>query len=412
MQDRALGATGQGAAVLAWVAVGATHLLARADVGSGALWWTLWVCYGAVYTGVSVAEARAGEPWSQAAPRWALAVLFGLLVPLAVGQLLLSPLPGLAGVLLVLNAVMMAEYLRPRVAIVAIVAQTSLMLLPGLWDPSLWEVPWTLVTAVAFLSFQGFAFVMVVSLRQAETARRESEAIQTALREAQARLAESSRTEERLRIARDLHDAVGHQLTALSLTLQVAARQASDGSREQLLLCQRLAADLLDEVRSVVGQMREGGAEPALVDGAAAPRVPGARLRDALVALGDGLPRPRLHVHVDETLPALPQPLADVVSRCVREIVTNAARHSDAADVWVSVEHAHGVVELTAHDDGRVAGPGPVVAGNGLTGMAERCAAHGGSLAWRVAPDGGFSLQASLPLSGLPLSRLPAPVTP
>ena len=239
-----------------------------------------------------------------------------------------------------------------------------------------------------------FALLMVVSVRateaarnEADRARGEAEAANAALRAAQTQLATTSRTQERLRIARDLHDVVGHQLTALSVNLQVASRTATGPAKDDLEVCRAVASDLLRDVREVVSQLRE---TPSA----------GPEFAEELRTIGHSVPSPVVDVDVADDLPPLGAAEADVVRRCIQEIVTNAVRHSGATSVWIAVEELDGVVSVTARDDGQGSGRdgADVVMGHGLTGMVERFEALGGSVAWTARPGQGFTLQASVPV--------------
>jgi signal transduction histidine kinase len=88
------------------------------------------------------------------------------------------------------------------------------------------------------------------------------------------------------------------------------------------------------------------------------------------------------------------------VLRCAQEIVTNAARHAGAENLWLDLEHEGGMVTLRARDDGR--GARSVRPGNGLRGMRERLESVGGSLAVETAEGKGFALRATLPMRGAP----------
>ena len=129
-------------------------------------------------------------------------------------------------------------------------------------------------------------------------------------RQAQERLAESSRTAERLRIARDLHDAIGHQLTALAVNLDVAARTVSGPGADQVRLSRQAAKDLLGDVRDVVGQLREFPED----------------LKRTLIALARSVARPVVALDIDDPLVVTDPRRREALVRCVQEVVTNAAR--------------------------------------------------------------------------------------
>ncbi|HOA56720.1 MAG TPA: hypothetical protein PKI09_01920, partial [Dermatophilaceae bacterium] len=126
----------------------------------------------------------------------------------------------------------------------------------------------------------------------------------------------------------------------------------------------------------------------------------GPEFAEELRTIGHSVPSPVVDVDVADDLPPLGAAEADVVRRCIQEIVTNAVRHSGATSVWIAVEELDGVVSVTARDDGQGSGGdgADVVMGHGLTGMVERFEALGGSVAWTARPGQGFTLQASVPV--------------
>jgi signal transduction histidine kinase len=193
-------------------------------------------------------------------------------------------------------------------------------------------------------------------------------------------LAESGRQAERLRIARGLHDDLGHQLTALSLQLEVAGQLARGSPVEECVtISQRLTRELLTNIRNVVGALRT---EPPLA------------LEVALRALASGIPHPRIHLTLPERSIERPSH-AEAIFRCVQEAVTNAVRHVDADNVWVELVVGSDGIEVHARDDGH--GTETIAPGNGLVGMRERLEQIGGRLQLQSAPGRGFTVQAWVP---------------
>jgi signal transduction histidine kinase len=193
---------------------------------------------------------------------------------------------------------------------------------------------------------------------------------------AQGRLAETSKVEERLRISRDLHDLVGHQLSALAVNLEVASHLAEGPASEPVARSRVIAKDLLSDVRQVVGRLRE----------------PRARLGRALADLAVAVPTPRVVLDVHGDLDELGEDEAEVVLRCVQELITNAMRHAEAEHLWITLTCNGGELVLSARDDGR--GATEVAVGHGLTGMRERVGRLGGELSWDGAD--GFRVEARL----------------
>jgi signal transduction histidine kinase len=239
------------------------------------------------------------------------------------------------------------------------------------------------LTGGLFLGVSLFAFMTgIVALRQ-HAARDELRKVNSELRATQALLAENTRIAERVRIARELHDLVGHHLTALTLNLEVATHLVEGKALEHVEQAHSLAKLLLADVREVVSEMREDDK----VDLAA-----------ALRTLVEGTPEPRIHLDLPAAL-ALTDPLrAQVLLRCAQEIITNSVRHARASNLWIGLAQDESRLALTARDDGR--GVDEVEAGNGLRGMSERLRQMGGDLNIETSPGAGFTLRAWMPVEG------------
>ena len=280
---------------------------------------------------------------------------------------------GFEGALLVLTALQLGGLLSRRRGLIWIAAQTALLAgaISIHWAPRA-----ALLLAPPYLGFQVLAFFVSDLLAREARAREE-------LRAAQARLAETSRLEERLRISRELHDAVGHHLTALRLNLEVASRTAEGRAREPVEAAQSIAQLVLAEVRAAVAELRDSDR----LD-----------LPSALRALAEEMPRPRVHLTLPAALPVTAGEEALTLLRCAQEIVTNAARHGQAHNLWLDLCERDGKLELRARDDGR--GADEVRAGNGLQGLRERVERAGGALTVATSPGAGFSVCATLPLAG------------
>lgn len=237
------------------------------------------------------------------------------------------------------------------------------------------------LTAGLFLGVSLFAFMTgIVALRQL-AARDELRKVNSELHATQALLADNTRIAERVRIARELHDLVGHHLTALTLNLEVATHLVEGKALEHVQQAHSLAKLLLADVREVVSEMREDDK----VDLAA-----------ALRTLTSGTPEPRIHLDLPDAL-ALTDPLrAQVLLRCAQEIITNSVRHARARNLWIGLSEDEHRLALTARDDGR--GADEVEAGNGLQGMSERLRQMGGDLKIETRPGAGFALSAWMPV--------------
>ncbi|WP_199431260.1 sensor histidine kinase [Qaidamihabitans albus] len=291
------------------------------------------------------------------------------------GAVLLAPRAGWTPILLVFVTAFAAHIASRRVTLVLLVANSGLVALVATINGG--GPADAVLGALIYAMLQACSVWAVWSqLREAAASERLAVA-NTELRAATALLAESSRSTERLRIARELHDLVGHQLTALVLELEVAAHREGRDAAEHVLRARGLAKDLLGDVRTAVGELRARPPE----------------LREALREIVADLPRPRVHLTVDEDVEP-DEACAATLIRCTQEVVTNAIRHAEAENLWIHVGHSgSGGITLSARDDGR--GVVLLRAGNGLTGVRERVEQLGGAVSF----DGrsGFRLDATVP---------------
>jgi signal transduction histidine kinase len=199
--------------------------------------------------------------------------------------------------------------------------------------------------------------------------------------------------EERLRIAREVHDVVGHGLATITLRAGVADRVADRDPgevRAALRAIRQISRESLSELGALLGVLREDGTD----EHAPVPDL------DALPRLVDGLRDAGLEVdlQVEGNGAAVPDVVAAAGYRIVQEALTNVARHAGPnVHARVRVTRRNGVVEVEVRDDGAGA-PATVRPGGGLTGMRERAASLGGAFEAGRAAEGGFRVWASLPV--------------
>ena len=214
------------------------------------------------------------------------------------------------------------------------------------------------------------------------------------------RKAERRVQQERLRIAREMHDVLAHTIAAINVQAGVAndvMDEAPDKARASLQDVRRQSRDAIAELRAAVGVLREGGA--------AAPRVPAPGLAelDGLVemAAGAGV---RLEVSLAGAARRLPGTVDLAAYRIVQESLTNVVRHARASAATVRVRYHPQAVVVEVQDNGTGATNGTTGAdgGHGLIGMRERAMAVGGTLRVGTAPGGGFRVHATLPTVGAP----------
>ncbi|WP_058834258.1 sensor histidine kinase [Luteimonas abyssi] len=236
--------------------------------------------------------------------------------------------------------------------------------------------------ASLYVGFTGFAFVTGMVARQQAQSRDEQRRLNSELRATRALLAESVRVNERTRISRELHDLLGHHLTALSLNLEVANHLTDGVAQEHVHQAHTLAKLLLSDVREAVSRLRDDDAIDL-----------GATLRP----LAENVPTLRIEMDMPEPFLLDDPERAHVLLRCTQEIVTNAVRHAQAEHLWLRYSLADDDVRLDARDDGR--GAEITTIGNGLRGMRERLAAYGGTAEIETSTGRGFHLRLRLPLS-------------
>ncbi|GLW71764.1 hypothetical protein Kpho02_40630 [Kitasatospora phosalacinea] len=202
--------------------------------------------------------------------------------------------------------------------------------------------------------------------------------------------------EERLLIARELHDVVAHSLGVIAVQAGVAnhvAAEQPEQARLALASIEETSRTALNEMRALLGVLRTGGGEGE--------RLPAPRLSDL-----DGVVRRaaaagvRVDVHLVGERAELPPGLELAGYRVVQEAVTNVVRHAGTDRCRVRVDYRPDALELTVTDEGRGGPPSGTGGGHGLAGMRERVAVHGGAFrAGRRAAGRGFEVSAVFPLA-------------
>ncbi len=259
-----------------------------------------------------------------------------------------------------------------------------------------------LVGAWAFFSFVYTLGVMLRVYRSTAARAETRAALFAADREARAREAVAN---ERARLARELHDSVGHALNVVVLQAGGARRllekrpQSAEPALEAIETAGRQA---LADIERVLGMLREGGqsdafeAQPGFADVAALVE----RVREA------GLP---VELTVEGEPRALPPSLDLSAYRIVQEALTNAIKHAGKARAWVSVRWSDDHLDIEVLDDGRGATAPSTGGGRGLVGIRERVLLFGGQLAVGPRPEGGFGVWARLPLDAAAAGRRTGP---
>lgn len=228
------------------------------------------------------------------------------------------------------------------------------------------------------------------SRRELIAARREQEQ-----RVAHEREQESARrvTDERLRIARDLHDTVAHALVAINVRAGVAAHLRADSAPDDALTdIMTVSADALNDLRATLSLLRDVD-DPAPTSPALNRTSMTHLLQRAQAAGLDA----DADVHLDGH--AIPSSVEQAGFRIVQEALTNVMRHADASRAHVAVDVKEDTLHIDVADDGAGAATSHAPpAGHGLRGMTERAAALGGDLTAGPAEHGGWRVHARLPL--------------
>lgn len=285
----------------------------------------------------------------------------------------------LGGILLLIVAVVLPWLLSIATAVAWLIAQNVLLAVTISRIPEV-SLSDASLEAGLFLGISMFAFMSsVVALRQ-NAARDELRKVNSELRATQVLLAENTRIAERVRIARELHDLVGHHLTALTLNLEVVTHLVDGKVLEHVQQAHSLAKLLLADVREVVSDMRQDD----LVN-----------LAQALHTLVEGVPKPRIHLDLPAEAIMTEPKRAQILLRCTQEMITNSVRHAQARNLWIRLSCNRDGLAMSARDDG--VGTAKVDFGNGLRGMTERLRQLGGKLEIESAPGAGFALHAWLP---------------
>lgn len=335
--------------------------------------------------------------WRRRAP----AVVFGVVALIGLQQWVIGfPIPADAAVLVALYTV--AAY-RPRrwALAAAAVVELGVVLVAVRFLPA--GDVWGSLVFLTGLAVAAFFIGTSVRNRRAYLGALVDRA--TSLereRDQQARLAA---TEERARIARELHDIVAHSLTVV-VTMSEAAAVTVDAdpaaARTAMTQVAATGRTALGEMRRLLGVLRADEPVPGVAPADAATRSPAPGL-DGLDDLVAGARSAGLPVRLTVSGPArhLPSTLDVTAYRVVQESLTNALKHAeDPTGVHVSLRWTDTDLHIDVTDDGRQAATRPEAPGHGLTGMRERLSLFGGAVSSGPGAAGGWTVHAVLPLAG------------
>lgn len=270
----------------------------------------------------------------------------------------------------------------------------------------LWIVLFGVITAAGFVvafgplgvlyslpNAGGYAFFGAFgnALKQAQLEKQRSEKLLEELKAAQNQLQDLAVAEERNRLARELHDSLGHRLTVAVVQLEGAQRLIpTDPERAA-----RMIGTMRDQMKEALAELRRSVATLRV------PLADDLPLETALTRLArtfqDSTNLP-VHLSLPPRLPDLSADQRTALYRAAQESLTNVQKHAAAKNVWLAVSAENGSVTLTASDDGRGL-PAELNGGFGLRGLRERAAQLGGDLKLEARPGGGAQLRLTLPLA-------------
>jgi signal transduction histidine kinase len=282
------------------------------------------------------------------------------------------------GFLLVLVSWQLALFFSVFVATVLGVLQTAALIY--IYAPRC-DFGWGWAASGTYIGFQVFAMVTAFVARSEASLRQDLGRTNAELLATRELLSESARGAERIKISGELHDLLGHSLTALSLHLEVASHKANADAAKDIEKAQRISRAMLGDVRGVVSALR---------------RFENMDVCRALEALTRDVPYIDVHLTCPQDLHIEDAWRAQVLLRCMQEIITNAMKHSGAKNLWIDIASVKDGLDISAHDDGR--GNELILPGIGLSDMQSRFEEFGGRLTYGSAASHGFRIQAWLPL--------------
>ncbi len=314
-----------------------------------------------------------GDDWVPRGSLWRTALLV-MQGASALGLIWFSASTGVAPVLLVMLIAGLATYWPMRwVLIVATLLNLVMYFMLRAKGND-----YALMMVLIYAGFEMFAVVTVQASRNAEEARDRLVRVNADLLATRSLLADASRDAERMRVARELHDVLGHKLTAMRINLRTLAGEPDASDR--LKLCEQLSAELLDDVRGVVQTLRDAD---------------GLDIATSLQALAAPFPATRLALHIAPAVRITDAALAETVLRIVQEALTNTAKHGAASVLHVDITMDSPDLRLRLEDDGKL--HGALHEGNGLTGMRERVEDRGGTLTLSRGERGALRIDVVLP---------------
>lgn len=306
----------------------------------------------------------------------AVLITYGSAAALA-GSLRLDATGGFFLAFLLVNMAPLMNRFRAPLAIAMIVLSS---LAVTLLQQALPTIPFGLYALLA----QSALWYMASSNIDEWQAHQETATAHAQLNATQQLLAQAVARNERTRIARDLHDQMGHHLVALNMQLQVLERKLPPEAGPELGQARELARELFEDVRSTLQQLRLDLAPFA----------------ELLGRMLDNIPYLKFSVAIDDDLLLLEEPVATCLLRVIQEAITNTLKHSDATRLEIRLARVDGEMQLRVEDNGRHVRQSEFGSGSGLSGLVSRLEEFGGRLMVTPTPQG-FCLLVGIPEEGL-----------
>ncbi|MGB0496238.1 MAG: sensor histidine kinase, partial [Kangiellaceae bacterium] len=235
-------------------------------------------------------------------------------------------------------------------------------------------------SALLFFTFHLFAISMTHNAVAAERAKEKAEKLNNELTAAQLLLGEASRQNERTRIARDLHDLLGHHLTALLINLQVAEHTSEGQAKENISQCRALAKLLMSDVREAVTSLRENQS---------------LNFKFMLDKMMSAVPKLEFKVDLQYEFELDDIEIVEQLLSCIQEAITNCLKHSQATLFKLSINKNNNQLVVNFTDNGHC--EKLPIKGHGLTGMEERINLLNGSVEFSL-DSGHFNILIHIPV--------------
>lgn len=232
-----------------------------------------------------------------------------------------------------------------------------------------------------FLGIHCFTYFLGVLISKEVKQRLALDKVNAELKATQKLYENDVRIEERVYIARELHDTIGHSLVAINTNLQLAEKMPNNLDKEPIRDAYKVSKLLLSDVREIVTSLRK---EEKI------------NLYEALITLISAIKYPKIKFKMQATLVISDPSISHAIFRSVQEIITNTMKHSKAKNLNINISKNNGKIMLFSKDDG--IGTSKIIFSNGLKGMKERVEEAGGYINISSEPNQGFAVDINIPI--------------